>query len=705
MLGITFMVPAILGASAVVAAPVVIHLILRSKPRRVVFPALRFVRKTHRASVSVYRLKHLLLLLMRMLAIVLLAVLIAHPLIAGRAKVADTSPPVDAVMILDNSASMGYRYRNLTLLRRSKRLATRVLRSLPANSRVAVLSTASSGGGSFLVDRGFIAQQIADVALTAGDASVAPATARAAAMLKDRQGVGREVYLFTDMTRQGFRDAPGVGDVEGVGFTIVNVSSGEDANVALGSLRLSESAVPSGRDVTVETTVVGGALGGQMRLLAELDGRVEYRKTVRVRSGSAASVSLSVRPRAEGVLAGRVVLKHADPLDVDNVRYFTIHVAAPAKMLVVSDAASAGRTAHLMGLATAPPGGEAQAWLRREPLRADRLEAERLADAQIVMLANVSRLSAEQWSALERFARDGGGVWVVAGSLMNPADYNSLAAQRVMPAVLKGLEELPVPMGFETISLSHPMLQPFLGEKSWPLSKVRCRRRFGIEAPAADSHVVLKYADGTPAIVVRKIGEGSALFWNFSPLPEASNISRRDRRAGGPFPILALHAAQMLARADESQTMYFWGQSVTIAAPSRLRLASATVAKPGQAVPTPLPTDPGGRSVTVLADRLGHWKVSFTEAGRSVVRGFSVNARSEESDLTPIAEDELRRQFPEGLVIASDFDEIVASRQPAIAGPTDLAVPLLLVLLALLTCESFFANRFYRKAQQVNEED
>ena len=50
MLELTFLKLGLLWGAAGVAAPIVVHLVMRQKPRLVPFPALRFVRASHLAS-------------------------------------------------------------------------------------------------------------------------------------------------------------------------------------------------------------------------------------------------------------------------------------------------------------------------------------------------------------------------------------------------------------------------------------------------------------------------------------------------------------------------------------------------------------------------------------------------------------------------------------------------------------------------------
>ena len=61
----TFVHLSLLAGTALVAVPIVLHLIMRRKPTRLEFPALRFIQKRHDANRRRLQLRHLLLLLLR----------------------------------------------------------------------------------------------------------------------------------------------------------------------------------------------------------------------------------------------------------------------------------------------------------------------------------------------------------------------------------------------------------------------------------------------------------------------------------------------------------------------------------------------------------------------------------------------------------------------------------------------------------------
>ena len=71
--------PAILLGMAFVAVPVILHLLLRQKPKKLVFPALRLIQQRRKQNVRRLRLRHIWLLLLRMLAIALIVIAVARP--------------------------------------------------------------------------------------------------------------------------------------------------------------------------------------------------------------------------------------------------------------------------------------------------------------------------------------------------------------------------------------------------------------------------------------------------------------------------------------------------------------------------------------------------------------------------------------------------------------------------------------------------
>src|SRR5262245_12410575 len=98
-----------LGLGAMVV-PVLVHLIQRERKRVVEFPSLMFVQKIPYQSVRRRRIRHWFLLLMRAAAIALIVAAFARPFFESGAAASMAAAAVsrEVVILLDQSASMGY---------------------------------------------------------------------------------------------------------------------------------------------------------------------------------------------------------------------------------------------------------------------------------------------------------------------------------------------------------------------------------------------------------------------------------------------------------------------------------------------------------------------------------------------------------------------------------------------------------------------
>src|SRR6476660_9807672 len=89
---------------ALAAAPVVIHLLMRQKPKRLPFPAFRFLKQRFRTNQRKLNLQNLLLLLLRIGVICALCLALARPRLFADRLGGGSDRAVTAVLLFDTSA-------------------------------------------------------------------------------------------------------------------------------------------------------------------------------------------------------------------------------------------------------------------------------------------------------------------------------------------------------------------------------------------------------------------------------------------------------------------------------------------------------------------------------------------------------------------------------------------------------------------------
>src|SRR5271166_3304314 len=147
----TFLHGYLLGGLLLVGVPILLHLIMRQKPRRLVFPAFRFLRQKLHTNRRKLQLQNILLLLLRMLLIALLCLALARPLVQTGNIPFTADQEVAAILIFDSSPSMEYSVGTVKRLDEARQRARELIDQMAGGSRLAILDSAEEPGGD---DRG-----------------------------------------------------------------------------------------------------------------------------------------------------------------------------------------------------------------------------------------------------------------------------------------------------------------------------------------------------------------------------------------------------------------------------------------------------------------------------------------------------------------------------------------------------------------------
>ncbi len=124
--------PALWAGALALVVPLLVHLLTRKALRTLLFPTVRFIRKVQASQSAVYRLRHLLLMLVRTAFLALLLLAFLKPVLQnGTLSAGDRGESRHAVIIvLDASASMGYAGGGASPFARARLAARKVLDEL-----------------------------------------------------------------------------------------------------------------------------------------------------------------------------------------------------------------------------------------------------------------------------------------------------------------------------------------------------------------------------------------------------------------------------------------------------------------------------------------------------------------------------------------------------------------------------------------------
>ena len=533
---IEFARPVMLVGLLAALVPVAIHLLGRRKAQRVQFSALAFLLQQNPQRARNLRLRERALLGLRVAAMVLIAVVLAKPMVpsfSSPASVVAGTAPVAAVIILDDSMSMGVVAADGTSrFDRARARGAELLGLLPLGSTAAVVTSgfpARSLQPRLRSELGAVADDVHAVRWwpRRDDASRALVIARqllAASPLKDRR-----IVVLSDLQKDAWaRFAPSPGDRKPrVLAEPIQHRTGHNLSIVAAHAEPATERGPRHVRVQVEVRNTGNApAAGQVTIAS---GQRVLKRWLEIGVGESARRSVVI-PGDRGT--ARVTLP-PDDLAADNQR----------DVLLVGDAAL--RIAIINGDPRPVP-REDEVFFVTQALRlgSDRGDVEvdviALTDAgdtawqryDAIVLANVAELSADVARALDERVREGAGLLVTAGDAL-PANATGWPLL-LLPWGLAGPRDLPnesdrsaaLQVADGPANAVAGGMRAALAPTIASFSLARTRRHLLVSPSAATGKAtVLRFADGAPALLLGARGQGRVAFWATSIDREWSDVA------------------------------------------------------------------------------------------------------------------------------------------------------------------------------------
>jgi hypothetical protein len=330
-----FLSPLFLALGLGAAVPLLIHLLRRRTGLRIEFPAVRYLARAEQEHSRRLKLRNLLLMLIRVLAIACIALAAAKPISRALGPVVGAGhAPAAIAVVLDNSLSTSVIVDGQPVLTRLKSVARGVMSRANSNDRVWLVTADGriQGGGP-----GTLAGAIAATQPLAGAGDLPRAVARAASVARSSGVVDPVVAIVTDAQATAW---PGVTDAGGVRIVVYAPDSPAPGNRAVTAAGARPTRwTPQGEiTATVSGHVPPGASDSTLYEI-KLAQRVLARGTVAIATGDSTSgagaISVRAAPPERGWVAGSVELE-PDELRGDDIRYFALWIGEPPVVAVDS---------------------------------------------------------------------------------------------------------------------------------------------------------------------------------------------------------------------------------------------------------------------------------------------------------------------------------------------------------------------------------
>jgi hypothetical protein len=644
-----FLTPWFLLGGLAIAGPILFHLIRRAARERVPFSSLMFLRPTLPRITRRRKLEHLWLLLLRCLALVLLATAFARPFFSK--DIALPAQPAEArqiVLLVDTSASM----RREGLWNKARSVEESYLAKATPGDQIAIMTfdrqprvlVSFAEWSSWAADQrsGLARQRLAAVNPGWLNTQLGLAlTSAAEQLMNDSPGAKpfarREVVLISDLQEGAKLDGlQGHDWPTGVKVSVERVEPSRKGNAGL------EILAESNAKMSDEEVV-------HVRVANSRDSRQEkFQLAWNTQTGSAAPMEIYLppgqsrtftAPKLPSAAASAELRLSGDGETFDDVSYY----AAPEFERVgiawfgTESVNDPGKLRYYVERVF--PEAPRQRVQVIRPYTNSAFSPALLDGAAFAVIAD--NLAPEEMTPVRDWlARGKSALLVLTGSQMAP----TLSA-------LAGLSEIQITEAggdyalLGDVDFSHPIFAPFADPRFSDFTHIHFWKHRRWQIPAgAPVHVLAKFDDGSPALAQLTVGKGNLLV-----LASGWNPSDSQLAVSSKFPPLMQRMLDWSGAASPMRFQFLTGDAIPGSAPAVAGPASPETDKLAAGTAT-LPEvewqKPDGKKLSLRAD------APFTEtdlpgiylatiAGKQ--RRYAVNVPLDESRTAPLAPDELAR--------------------------------------------------------------
>jgi hypothetical protein len=666
----SFIAPATLLGLLLVSLPLLVHLLVRRRGRRLDFPSLRFLRETPSFKLYPRHIRQPLLLALRAAAIILLVMGLARPLLNSRAQ----TPEAVRFILIDASLSMKTRGRTEA----AREQARAIIKRLAKGERAGVIAL-SSGAivlSELTGDQERLLEAVERYEPMGGALDYRAGFAQIRAELLKEPQVATQADIISDFQAAG---------LEGWDEVIAREA---------GQFRISTYGV--GREVERNAFLIDEVVGKTERglelsaseIISETDGRSGVRRAWMIEGSEGARDRIEWRTEANNQITGRLKVLEPDEFDADDERFFAFVPPRERRVLLIEDGTDASH--YLNAALAAGAGKEGKAAFSLDRRKSLPESGADLASYALVVVTFHGAADEQGARTLGEYARGGGTVWMFPGRDLDAASWSGLAsgdAGQSLPFESIARNGGNQRLTFGAMDTDAPQLRGLDESALAALGAVRVRESYVVR-PRPLTDTLMRWSDGTPAFISRHAGEGTIMLMTTSLERAASELG-----LSPAFPALASSVSQATAKSPEPLSQVI-GEAVRLSVPPETDV-KITNAQGGVSVTRA--RELVRRPLTFFSEP-GIYKLEF--AGQQKFMAF--NAPLFESERALTSADELTRRLTIKEPQSGRGININASRE-AMERSGSIWRYFLAAAFLLLLAELFVAMKQRRTVEAVNE--
>jgi aerotolerance regulator-like protein len=413
-----FVNPGFLYGLLAIAIPIIIHLFNFRRYRKVYFSNVKLLKELQFETKRSSRLKHLVILMLRILAVAALVIAFARPYIPDKNNQFKPEESSAVVVYIDNSFSMAGESNGNVLLEEAKIKALGIVNSFKPSDRFQLICNDFKGVHQRFVSREDFIDFVEDLSVSPSVKKMSAIFEMAEKQLDRSHAVNKLLFLINDLQKT-------TSDLEQfsmdtlVSAYLIPLERINTNNVFIDSCWTDSPVLLPGQQVVLHARVRNASAQDLEKLPVNLylNQKQKALASLDIRAGATAIADLNFSIQNPGVFQGNVEISDY-PVSFDDNYFLSIHVSKELPVLEIY-----GKKANPFILALF--GNDSSFLLEQQSIK--QLDYSLLNDYQLVILSQLENIPSGLADALKRFVARGASVLIEpASGNLDYDSYNSL---------------------------------------------------------------------------------------------------------------------------------------------------------------------------------------------------------------------------------------------------------------------------------------
>ncbi|HEX8546685.1 MAG TPA: BatA domain-containing protein [Cytophagaceae bacterium] len=416
----SFIYPQFLYALAAISIPVIIHLFNFQKPKKVFFSNIEFLKAVKQSTSNKLKLKHLLILLARILFIAFLVLAFAQPFLRSD-NAGDIGTKQIVAFYLDNSYSMQNEKEGAVSLESGIKAITQVSELYPKSSRFILITNDFEAKDDYLRDVDQLKERLTELKFSNIYRDFLSVSKR---IERIEEGQSKNIFFISDFQKSTTGDLNKLSLDSANRYYLVPIKGENHSNLYVDSIGLKTPLIRPDENNTLEVTLVNTSAEKIEDRIVKL-----YIDNIQV---SSANITIPASGKQRTVFNFSVsggedkkckISFDDSPVSFDNDYFFTLNVSPKINILHITDATKTYIDKVY----------ENENVFRITKTLSGSIDYTAISGANEVVLENVTEINASLTDALVAFVKKGGSLFIVPSSKPDLTSYSDMFRKIGMP--------------------------------------------------------------------------------------------------------------------------------------------------------------------------------------------------------------------------------------------------------------------------------